>query len=188
MESNTNLRQWNNRINVGKAGEAVWEEFCTTGSLIFEQVGYECTHSEEEIAELKSRRDHDALFVRHYPDYLVEGKLVQVKTAPSQPTSKYKAVTVEADSFDVSSEISAAGSPVLLVYVYGDGTLHANWISEIKTREPYSQSGAGSGTPYLLVDKKYLKPIEEFEEIFKPNLFAFAHSIGVNNATNQFKL
>lgn len=162
----TNLHSFQGRISVGKAGESAWEQFCNDNGLEFEPVGYEHTNTPEEIAELKKRSDWAAKKIRHYPDVLVEGsKLVQVKTAPSQPTPKYKAVTVEADSFAVSCSLSASGSPVLLVYVYGDGSIWGNWISEIRAKEPYSQGHkTGSGTPFLLIDKKFLKPIENFVE------------------------
>jgi len=104
-------------------------------------------------------QDEFLLTFRHFPDLATDRALIQVKNAPHE--SGYSNVVLEADCYDASMRIHDYGIPVLMVWMFGDGSLHASWVEDLWVI-PKEGSEKGSGTPMVLVSKDQLRPMREF--------------------------
>ena len=103
--------------------------------------------------------DPYANLLKHFPDIATPKALIQVKSAPDE--AKYAGVTIEKDSL-AGSLILSKYAPVLLVYMYQDGTLHGGWVNDLQPRDGTPVNG--SHTPMVIIEKSQLHPIDTFKE------------------------
>ena len=98
--------------------------------------------------------------IRHFPDLATDRALIQVKSAPNE--EGYRNVVFEQACYEASLRIRNWGVPVLIVWVFADGSLHANWVERLKVEQAEKQAERGSGTPMTLVSKGSLLPMKYF--------------------------
>lgn len=130
------------------------------------KVGQETWLPKWVYAHLRRIHDDETIeAIRHFPDFDTGKALVQVKAAPS--ASEYPTVTIEKASYDVALKIHRNGARVLVVwYLKQEDKFLAGWVNELNPSAPDTprEDTNGSHTPYLVVRKAILKPLQEFTQ------------------------
>lgn len=152
------------RIETGKNAEAHVVRFLKNQGIASKYVGAETQFSKEEhyrIKKLDTSNNPILNSIRHYPDLEVgNGTFIQVKSAKN--ASIYKFVTIEKSSYSACVFLNDETKRVLIIWVFVDGSMWGNWVDQLgKLIEPQTQKD-GSGTPFWLINKRNLKPIDLF--------------------------
>ena|SRR3990167_316779 len=160
MAINTALRE--NRINLGKTAERQFIGLLFMKNKFVLKIGQETWLPAWIHNKLRFVFDQDIEMMRHFPDLSTEKALIQVKSAPNE--ADYPFVTIEEASYRVSKRLSDLDIPVLIVWQYQNYKFYGQWAGRLITKPSNTkrENTNGSHTPMLLVDKRCLKPVDEF--------------------------
>ena len=152
-----------NRMLIGLLAEQRFVGLLLSNNKSFKRTAQEAWLPEWIHNKLRYINNNEGIqLIRHFPDFATEKALIQIKAAPNE--NNYLCVTIEKASYQTSKQLSDLGIPVLIVWQYQDHKLHAQWVNKLSITLPDTdrRETKGAHTPYVLINKKLLKPIDEF--------------------------
>lgn len=156
-------------INNGKRTEEIFEAYLKWYGIPYKTVGQETWLPKWVHRKIAYNYSDDVEMIRHFPDYATSTTLINVKGALD--CEKYPTVTIEQASYNTAKRLQDLEVPTYLFWLYPDNLFYGENVSSIYPEEPNTprHETNGSMTPFFVIRKSQLKPLQKFIEILRGN-------------------
>jgi len=155
------LKKANDEVELFRSTEQRFINYCFLNNKFILKIERETQLPKWIYNKLHYIHNDNIELIDHFPSLITWKTLIQVRADSSKASYPY--IKMEKEFYLIAKQLSNLNIPILMIWQHKHYKFYGQWANKLTTIPDINQKDTKNAhTPYVLINKKLLKPIDEF--------------------------